>query len=60
MDEKAKEMKLTSLEKIRHIHLTEMAFTVENDLVTPTFKLKRNAVKKAFEHKIVELYAEAN
>jgi len=34
--------KLNSLEKPKDIFFTSDAFTVENDIVTPTFKLKRN------------------
>ena len=56
MDEKAKEYKLTSLEKLRVIHLTSKPFTVENNLVTPTFKLKRNIASKAFEEEIKKMY----
>ena len=34
--------KLNSLEKPKEIFFTSDAFSVENDIVTPTFKLKRN------------------
>ena len=37
--------KFSSLEKPREIHLTEEPFSVENNLLTPTFKLKRNIGK---------------
>lgn len=49
MDAKAKESTLTSLEKVKKVHLTMTPFTVENDLITPTFKIKRNIAKKYFE-----------
>lgn len=49
MDAKAKENKLNSLEKIKKIHLHGHAFTTENDLITPTFKIKRNNAKKVFQ-----------
>lgn len=48
MDAKAKEYNLTSLEKIKKVHLTLTPFTVENDLITPTFKIKRIGARKVF------------
>lgn len=39
--------------------LTETTFTQENDLLTPTFKLKRNEAKKYFIKEIKELYGGA-
>ena len=38
------------------VHLTETQFSVDNDLLTPTFKLKRNEAKKFFKDQIKELY----
>ncbi len=38
------------------VHLTTAAFTVENDLLTPTFKLKRNEAKKFFFKQIKDMY----
>ena len=58
MADKAKEYSLTSLEKIRKIHLTAEPFTVENDIITPTFKIKRNVAKKVFQTQIDQMYAE--
>ena len=48
MDAKAKEYGLTSLEKIKKVHLTLTPFTVANDIITPTFKIKRNVAKRVF------------
>lgn len=39
------------------IYLESNLFTTENDLVTPTFKLKRNKLKDNYEHQINEMYA---
>uniref|UniRef100_A0A4W5LC34 AMP-dependent synthetase/ligase domain-containing protein n=1 Tax=Hucho hucho TaxID=62062 RepID=A0A4W5LC34_9TELE len=39
---------LYGFETVRALSLHPEPFTVENDLMTPTFKLKRNEVKKAF------------
>ena len=44
----AKENVLNSLEKPRDIYLTLDGFSIENDQLTPTFKLKRNIAKKAY------------
>ena len=48
LDAKAREHHLSSLEKIKKVHLTSQLFTVENDLITPTFKIKRNIAKNVF------------
>ena len=58
MDAKAKEFNLNGLEKIKKVHLTSTPWTVENDLITPTFKIKRNIAKKTFLEQIEAMYAE--
>jgi len=45
----AKEHKLSGLEKPRDIFLTDDAFSVDNNLLTPTFKLKRNVARDYFK-----------
>jgi len=45
----SKENKLSSLEKPKDIYLSSDAFSIENDQLTPTFKLKRNIAKKAYQ-----------
>jgi len=37
-------------------HLTSVAFTPDNDILTPTFKLKRNEAKLYFMKEIKEMY----
>ncbi|TNV82014.1 hypothetical protein FGO68_gene5718 [Halteria grandinella] len=59
MDAKAREYQLTSLEKIKKISLTDMVFTQDNDIITPTFKLKRNVAKRVFQEAIDKMYADA-
>lgn len=54
----AKEHKLTGLEKPAKIHLTGEAFSIENDILTPTFKLKRNVAAKVYKSEIDVMYAE--
>ena len=41
------------------VHLTSTTFTIENDLLTPTFKVKRNEAKKYFFQQIKDLYGGA-
>jgi long-chain acyl-CoA synthetase len=52
-----KEHKLSGLEKPKDIYLTDDAFTIENNLLTPTFKLKRNVVREYFSEQIKAMYA---
>ena len=58
MDQKAKECSLTGLEKVKKVHLTLSPFTIANDIVTPTFKLKRNVAKRVFQSEIDKMYEE--
>jgi long-chain acyl-CoA synthetase len=44
----AAENKFNSLEKPKQIALMKEPFTIENDLLTPTMKLKRNVAQKVF------------
>jgi long-chain acyl-CoA synthetase len=60
LDAKAKEYGLNSLEKVKCIYLTPEPFSVENDIITPTFKIKRNIAKKVFLQQIEKMYAESN
>ena len=50
--------KLSSLEKPKKYLLHPEEFSVDNELLTPTFKLKRNVCGKYFEKQIGEMYAE--
>lgn len=43
--ELAKHNKLSGLEKIKKIYVTADPMTVENDILTPTMKIKRNIAK---------------
>ena len=57
INEVARAQKFNSLEKPKRIFLTAEPFTVENDMLTPTFKMKRNVAKKVYEAQIDEMYA---
>ncbi|CDW89813.1 long-chain-fatty-acid--ligase 5 [Stylonychia lemnae] len=58
MELKAKANSLSSLEKIKKIHVQADPFTVQNDIITPTFKIKRNIAKKYFDKEITKMYQE--
>merc|ERR1712060_567506 len=52
----AKERGLHGFEQAKAIHLHDELFSLENGLLTPTFKLKRAIAKKEFSEIIEELY----
>ena len=43
---------LNSIEKIKKIHLSDVVFTPENNLLTPTMKIKRNSASEFFDKQI--------
>jgi long-chain acyl-CoA synthetase len=45
-----KEHKLSGLEKPKDFYLTTEQFSIENNLVTPTFKLKRNIAREYYKN----------
>jgi long-chain acyl-CoA synthetase len=53
---KKKEHVFNSLEVPQKLFFTSTEFTVENDMLTPTFKLKRNEAKKEYFAQIKEMY----
>lgn len=44
-------------DKVRGFHLVPEPFTVENEMMTPTMKLKRKIIEKAYKPQIDALYA---
>jgi len=48
----AKEKKFNSLEKPKQLKLVFDTWTVEQDMLTPTQKLKRNVARKLYEKDI--------
>ncbi len=51
------EQKLNGLEKPKDIFLTLEMFSIDNNLLTPTFKLKRNVARDYFRAQIDLMYA---
>jgi len=49
---------LHAFEQIRAVHLSTFVFTVENGLLTPTFKAKRNVIEAKFKPQIDAMYTE--
>jgi len=45
-----KEKKLSSLEKPKDIYITIEPFSIENNILTPTFKLKRNIGRDVYKN----------
>jgi long-chain acyl-CoA synthetase len=60
LDRIAQQKKLQGFEKIKGICLATEPFTVENNLLTPTLKLKRTEASKALRKEIIELYKRIN
>ncbi len=53
----AKEGKLKGFEQVRAVYLEPELFAVENELLTPTFKLKRPQLQKKYQAEIDAMYA---
>jgi len=53
----AKSSKLNGFEFIKAITLSPESFSVDNDTMTPTFKLRRPQLQKRFQKQIDEMYA---
>ncbi|KAK9835226.1 hypothetical protein WJX81_007254 [Elliptochloris bilobata] len=57
MLEEGRAAKLRGFEQVAAIRLTPDAFSVENGMLTPTFKLKRPQAKAAYEEAVQEMYS---
>lgn len=58
MDKIASNSSLMGFEKVKNIHLDSEAWTVENGMLTPTMKLKRDHSKNHYKTVIDKLYQE--
>lgn len=56
MQEEGRVVGLKGFEQVAAIHLVPEQFTVDNGLMTPTFKIKRPQALAAFQERIRELY----
>eukprot|EP01054_Gregarina_sp_Poly1_P005760 Gregarina_sp_Poly_1__5759@NODE_302_length_9747_cov_161_916736_g261_i0_p2_GENE_NODE_302_length_9747_cov_161_916736_g261_i0NODE_302_length_9747_cov_161_916736_g261_i0_p2_ORF_typecomplete_len681_score88_59AMPbinding/PF00501_28/3_7e81GH3/PF03321_13/0_13_NODE_302_length_9747_cov_161_916736_g261_i045776619 len=59
LDEQAHTAKLAGFERIKDFFLWESQFSPDNNLLTPTLKMKRGLVMKQFTRQIEELLASA-
>ncbi|KAL5611940.1 hypothetical protein BROUX41_000493 [Berkeleyomyces rouxiae] len=60
LDQIGRKAKFNSFERVRGCYLDIDPFTIENDLLTPTLKLKRPQTAKAFQEQISAMYEEIN
>lgn len=60
LDAKAKDKKLKGFEVVKQIFVESEQFSVENDLMTPTFKLKRPQLTKKYKQIVDGLYASSS
>ncbi|KAF4654170.1 hypothetical protein FOL47_010108 [Perkinsus chesapeaki] len=58
IEEKSTAGKLRGFEMVKDIYLISEPFTVENDILTPSFKLKRNVAAVKFQVEIDAMYRE--
>lgn len=58
MDKTSKESDLMGFEKVKKIYLESEPWTIENDMITPTMKLKRNVSAQRYKEVISQLYGE--
>lgn len=55
-----KEKKLNGIERLAAISIHSDAFTVEDNLLTPTMKLRRNDLSSRYKEEIDKLYENIN
>lgn len=56
MIKEGKKENVKSFEQVKSIKLVSEMFTVENNILTPTFKLKRAVARKTFKEDVKTLY----
>ncbi|KAG0239912.1 Long-chain-fatty-acid--CoA ligase 6, partial [Actinomortierella wolfii] len=55
-----RESDLKGFEILKDIHVTHELFSIDNDLLTPTFKLKRHTAQAKYQAEIDAMYANLN
>ncbi|KAK3671077.1 medium-chain fatty acid-CoA ligase faa2 [Recurvomyces mirabilis] len=60
MERTGKKAKFNSYEHVKAVRLLNEPFSIENELLTPTLKLKRPQTAKKFRAMLDEMYAEVN
>lgn len=58
LQEHGKANDLKGFECLKSVYLDMTPFSVDNELLTPTFKLKRHDAKKYYKTQIDQMYAE--
>ena len=58
MDKIGRKYDLKGFEIPKKIYLSKEDFTIENNMMTPTMKLKYNEIKKKYKNELEELYKE--
>ena len=58
MNKASKDAGLKGFEMIKKLHLEPELWSVENGMLTPTFKTKRNDLKKRYQAEIDAMYSE--
>ena len=58
--ELGKANKFSGLEKIKAIYVSEEPFTIENEILTPTMKIKRNIAKNKYIDHLNAMYDGVN
>lgn len=60
LDRVGRKNKFTGYERVKNIHLAVEPFTIDNETLTPTLKLKRPVAAKMYRSLLDQLYAEVN
>jgi len=60
MTDVGKKSKLKAFEQAKMIHIDANPFSVENELLTPTFKSKRPQLAAYYKDQIADMYAKLN
>ena len=58
LNKTGKKGNLRGFERVKMVHLDPQQWDVDNGLMTPSFKLKRNQLQKHYQKYIDEMYAQ--